>query len=74
LLEVVRSTDADVYVTSDLRHHPVLEHVEAGGCTLVNVEHSAAEAVWLPQLASALTAELSVPVVLSKLSTSAWAS
>lgn len=74
LLDVVRSTDADVYVTSDLRHHPVLEHVEAGGCTLIDIEHSEAEAVWLPQLADALTAELSVPVVLSKLSTSAWAS
>ena len=31
LLDAVRRTDADVYVTSDLRHHPASEFLEQGG-------------------------------------------
>lgn len=72
LLEIVRETDADVYVTSDLRHHPVLEHVQAGGCALIDIEHSAAEATWLPALAQVLQSELGIEVVESKLSSAAW--
>ena len=41
-------TDADVYVTSDLRHHPAAEFVEQGGPALVDVAHWAAEWTWLP--------------------------
>lgn len=73
LLGEVRRSDADVYITSDLRHHPVLEHVQAGGCTLIDIEHSAAEALWLPRVAGILNAELGVKVIVSQLSTAAWA-
>ncbi len=48
LLDLVRGTDADVYVTSDLRHHPAAEFVEHGGPALVDVAHWAAEWTWLP--------------------------
>lgn len=72
LLADVRHTDADVYITSDLRHHPVLEHVEAGGCTLIDIEHSAAEALWLPQVAGIVSSEAGVEVSLSRVSTAAW--
>ena len=58
LLETVRGTDADVYVTSDLRHHPAGEHREAGGPALVDVAHWAAESTWLPVVAERLRAEL----------------
>ncbi len=58
LLETVRGTDADVYVTSDLRHHPAAEHREAGGPALVDVAHWAAESTWLPVVAERLRAEL----------------
>jgi dinuclear metal center YbgI/SA1388 family protein len=48
LLDAVRSTDADVYVTSDLRHHPASEFREHDGPALVDVAHWAAEWTWLP--------------------------
>ena len=44
---VLRS-DADVYVTSDLRHHPAAEFLEKDGPALVDVAHWAAEWTWLP--------------------------
>jgi dinuclear metal center YbgI/SA1388 family protein len=51
LLDAVRRTDADVYVTSDLRHHPASEFLEGGGPALVDVAHWAAEWTWLPVVA-----------------------
>ncbi|HWV25653.1 MAG TPA: Nif3-like dinuclear metal center hexameric protein, partial [Aeromicrobium sp.] len=39
---------------SDLRHHPVSEHLEAGGCAVIDVPHWAAEWTWLPVVAQAL--------------------
>ena len=44
----VRGTDADVYLTSDLRHHPAAEFLETDGPALVDVAHWAAEWTWLP--------------------------
>lgn len=42
---------ADVYVTSDLRHHPAQESLElsraAGGPALIDISHWAAESLWL---------------------------
>ena len=37
MLDAVLATDADVYVTSDLRHHPASEFLEKGGPALVDV-------------------------------------
>ena len=48
LLDTVLRTDADVYLTSDLRHHPAAEFLEKGGPALVDVAHWAAEWTWLP--------------------------
>jgi len=49
LLDRVRRSGADVYVTSDLRHHPVSEFREHESApALVDVPHWAAEATWLP--------------------------
>ena len=60
LLDDVRRSDADVYLTSDLRHHPAAEFLEHGGPALVDVAHWAAEWTWLPvveaRLAEALRA------------------
>ena len=61
----------DVYVTSDLRHHPVAEHLESGGCPVVDINHQAAEALWLPQLAQVLGA-LGVRVTQSACDTAHW--
>ena len=48
LLDAMARTDADVYLTSDLRHHPASEFLEKGGPALVDVAHWAAEWTWLP--------------------------
>lgn len=48
LLDDVRRSDADVYLTSDLRHHPASEYLEHDGPALVDVAHWAAEWTWLP--------------------------
>jgi dinuclear metal center YbgI/SA1388 family protein len=57
LLDLVRGTDADVFVTSDLRHHLSSEFVE-GGKALIDVPHFAAEWTWLPVLRDRLAGTL----------------
>ncbi|KAA1426368.1 Nif3-like dinuclear metal center hexameric protein [Nocardioides antri] len=54
LLDRVADSDVDVYVTSDLRHHPAAEFVEKNGPALVDVAHWAAEWTWLPVVAARL--------------------
>jgi dinuclear metal center YbgI/SA1388 family protein len=66
LLETVLGSGADVYLTSDLRHHPAAEFLEQaalvdppagsgrGGPALVDVAHWAAEWTWLPVAAERL--------------------
>ena len=58
LLDRVRVTGADVYVTSDLRHHPASELREHGAPALIDVPHWAAEWMWLPVAERMLTAAL----------------
>lgn len=68
---------ADVYVTSDLRHHPASEAVEnarvAGGPALVDVSHWASEWLWLDTAAQQLREALpGVEVAVSDLRTDPW--
>ena len=59
LLDRARAAGADVYVTSDLRHHPaseLREHEETPA--LVDVAHWAAEWTWLPVLERTLVEAL----------------
>ena len=74
LLDEVLRTDADVYVTSDLRHHPTAEFVEKDGPALIDVAHWAAEWTWLPVLSARLGAELGdgVQTRVSELVTDPW--
>jgi dinuclear metal center YbgI/SA1388 family protein len=74
LLDDVLATDADVYVTSDLRHHPAAEFVEKGGPALVDVSHWAAEWTWLPVVEARLTEALGAAVEtrVSTLTTDPW--
>lgn len=59
LLDAARRAGADVYVTSDLRHHPVSELAEHPDApALIDVPHWAAESLWLPVVQSRLLAEL----------------
>jgi putative NIF3 family GTP cyclohydrolase 1 type 2 len=52
MLDTVLGLDADVYLTSDLRHHRAGEYLEEaqrrGAAALVDVAHWAAEWTWLP--------------------------
>lgn len=68
---------ADVYITSDLRHHPASEAREnarvAGGPALLDVSHWAAEWLWLDAAAEALRAALpGLTVTVSELRTDPW--
>jgi hypothetical protein len=74
LLDAVRHSDADVYVTSDLRHHPASEFLEYDGPALVDVAHWAAEWTWLPVVAAKVTGALgdTVEVRVSTLCTDPW--
>jgi dinuclear metal center YbgI/SA1388 family protein len=61
LLDRARSAGVDVYLTSDLRHHPASEVREHGAPALVDVAHWAAESTWLPVLRDRLVAALNDP-------------
>lgn len=74
LLPSVRSSAADVYVTSDLRHHVSSEFLEEGGTALVDVPHWAAEWTWLPVVAKRLQEALGdrVATRVSEIVTDPW--
>lgn len=55
LLERVHRLGVDVFVTADLRHHPVDEHLRVGGPALVDVAHWASEEPWCHQAARLVT-------------------
>jgi dinuclear metal center YbgI/SA1388 family protein len=74
LLDRARASGADVYLTSDLRHHPASEFREHDGAGLVDVAHWAAEWTWLPVLQRKLRAALgdTVEVRVSTIPTDPW--
>jgi dinuclear metal center YbgI/SA1388 family protein len=77
LLGLTALCTADVYITSDLRHHPASEFREnakiAGGPALLDVSHWAAEWLWLDTAAQQLRAALpGVTVTVSDLRTDPW--
>ncbi len=83
-LDAVRAAGVDVYVTSDLRHHPASEQREhalfesvRGVPALVDTAHFASEWPWLPLAAVALERDLaaagaSVSTRVSTLRTDPW--
>jgi hypothetical protein len=61
LLDAAQAAGADVYVTADLRHHPVSEALEAAGAdgpAFVDVTHWASEWPWLALAATSLADKL----------------
>ncbi len=78
MLDAARATAADVYVTSDLRHHPASEareHQDAPA--LIDIPHWAAEWTWLPVAERRLQdswRERGLPVesLVSRLCTDPW--
>jgi dinuclear metal center YbgI/SA1388 family protein len=68
---------ADVYITSDLRHHPASEAREnakvAGGPALIDISHWASEWLWLDTAAAQLRDAIpGVVVTVSELRTDPW--
>lgn len=75
-IDGVFGTDADVYVTSDLRHHPALDFKTKAlqaNKALINISHWAAESLWLEGAALKLRNSIEgVDFTVSKLSTDPW--
>ncbi len=65
----VRASGADVYVTADLRHHPVSEAIETGGPALIDAGHFATEWPWLSDARDRLMAALAPDSVETRIST-----
>ncbi len=57
-LSAATAAGADVFVTSDLRHHVVSEHLADDGCAIVEMPHWATEWPWLPDVAARLRSAL----------------
>ena len=77
-LGAATASGADVYITSDLRHHLTLEHIEDAADpsavpALIDVAHAASEALWLP-LAQELLAEAlpDLEVLISEVPSDPW--
>jgi dinuclear metal center YbgI/SA1388 family protein len=77
-LQAALDSSADVYVTSDLRHHPVQDALEQSKASsrqfsLVDISHWAAESLWLSVAAKQLADLVSdVKFVVSDLRTDPW--
>lgn len=56
-LELANSLGADVYVTSDLKHHRTRDHVDAGGCAVIDIPHWASEFPWCESARGLLESE-----------------
>ena len=66
---------ADVFITSDIKHHPALDFKEQtkidGAGALVEISHYAAESIWLEGLSEQLSTT-GLEVVVSKTNTDPW--
>lgn len=81
LLPDAVAAGVDAYVTADLRHHRVSDHLADGGCALLDVAHWASEWPWCPQVAEALPAAVAavagvdaatVDITVSRIPTDPW--
>lgn len=76
-LAQVATTSADLYITSDLRHHPAQDFSEQSnlinGPALMDIAHWAAEWVWLDSAKSQLEKlDSQVEFVVSEINTDPW--
>lgn len=74
LLDELADSGMDVYVTSDLRHHPASEFLEKGGPALLDIAHWAGEWTWLPVVEARVRKALGATVEtrVSTLPTDPW--
>lgn len=72
-LDDVIKLGVDVYVTSDLRHHPVDEYLRAGGPAVIDTAHWASEFPWTSQVKEILQAEVPhIEVEIVEIRTDPW--
>ena len=71
-LDQARAMDADVYVTSDLRHHPADEHLRRGTPVLVDTAHWASEFPWCASVATMMLEQLGLPAEVIEVRTDPW--
>ena len=77
LLAEVRRTDADVFVTADLKHHAISDNKVMNGPALISISHWASEWLWLPELKKQLENDFSqsnfdVNILISEIVTDSW--
>ena len=72
LLGAVGTHNVDCYVTSDLRHHPVDEHLRDGGAAVIDTAHWASESPWCESAAALITAKLGVSAGVIAMRTDPW--
>lgn len=70
--DLLAEVDADVYVTSDLRHHIASEYLATNRAALIDVSHAAAESMWLHPLSHRVAA-LGVSTTICPFITDPWA-
>ncbi|MCK7660022.1 Nif3-like dinuclear metal center hexameric protein [Corynebacterium antarcticum] len=64
--------DIDVFLTSDLRHHPVDEHLRAGGPAVIDTAHWASESPWCARAAELIADEAGVDTRVLDIRTDPW--
>ena len=77
-LRQATASGSDVFVTADLRHHVVSEHLADGGCAAIDMPHWATEWPWLGDAADRVRAGLAasgttVSTEVSTVPTDPWA-
>jgi len=76
-LSIASQSGIDLFITSDLRHHPAQDFIEQSkldaGPALLDIAHWAAEWVWLDQAAGQLSSmHRDVEFIVSDLRTDPW--
>ena len=77
LLEQVRNLNVDLFITSDLKHHSVLDNKELDGPVLISISHWSSERIWLDDLLIQLKSDitklnLETEVLISSKITDPW--
>jgi dinuclear metal center YbgI/SA1388 family protein len=74
LMDAARAARADVFLTSDLKHHPVSEWQQSVHVALCDVAHFATEWPWLPVASDLLGRDMSggIEVSVSRRRTDPW--
>lgn len=72
MFDEVQRTGADVYVTSDLRHHPVLDAKYERDFSIIDVPHFSSEFPWVKQLYSEFSQQFDFRTALYETPTDPW--